>query len=112
MDMRKLAEILKMTENPKWALRSPDQQEFRTEESPAPVPGQQPKPAGKVPAASIQKYADSLLGVQDNTATNPNAQPGIEGTPQTSLSENIKLRMQNRRDVPFTKPGSITYGGM
>lgn len=116
MNLQRIAYILKMTENPNWALRAPDQQEIKTPEAQQqpPVPGQetQPQQAGKVSPKAIQKYADSLLGIQDNTVTNPSGQPGVEGTPQTSLSDNIRLRMQNRREVPFTKPGTISYGGM
>lgn len=114
MNLQRISEILKMTENPKWALRTPDLQEVRTPDSAAGAPQgqpQKPQQPGKVPPQAIQKYADSLLGMQDNTAANPNAQPGIEGTPQTSLSDNIRMRMTSRREIPFAKQGIISYSG-
>ena len=124
MDMKKLRQILRLSEEPSWALRSPDQQVVPPPEAPMPIKqGGIPTPAGATPPkqpnkmnpGQLKKAADSMLlgGEPQQGAAPTSAIPGQEGSANTSLSNALRMRRLSRKSSQQA-PGSIGYmtGGL
>lgn len=122
MDILRLKRILKLQENPNWAMRAPDQEVVQPPQAPAPIKqGGIPTPAsakpspkpGKMDTQALKKAADSMLmGEQPQGAADPSAVPGQEGAGST-LSNALRMRRLSRQSAQQA-PGSIGYmtGGM
>ncbi len=123
MDMNKLIKIIRMSEDPEWATRSPDQQQIVPPEPVAPIKqggipkapgvvGASPSP-GKMNPQALKKAADSmLLGDQSQQGSSmPSGIPGQEGSANTSLSNALRSRRLARKSSEsMPKMGSIGYG--
>jgi len=119
MDMNKLLKILKLSESPEWATRSPDQQQIQKPETVAPikqggmpaVPGTpQPNKPSKMNPAALSKAADSLLlGNEPQGSSSPSGIPGQEGG-GTSLSNALRMRRLARQgNTSMPSIGSVGY---
>ncbi len=124
MDMNKLRQILKLSEEPSWAMRSPDQKTVVPPEAPMPIKqGGIPVPAGAPPPkqpnkmnpGQLKKAADTMLmgGEPQQGAAPTSAIPGQEGSANTSLTNALRMRRMSRKSSQQA-PGSIGYltGGM
>lgn len=120
MNLDKLKEIIKLSSQPAWALRDPDQEQIvsPTEQNKAPgtppmpkipvLPGQPPQKPGVINSKAMGKAADAILGVKSPVDTSPTSPD--QQTAMPSLSESLRTRMASRKINP-TLPGSIYNSG-
>jgi hypothetical protein len=110
--------IIKLFDNPNWALRSPDQQKVMPPEAPLPIKqggipspvgaNPPPKAPGKINPAAVGKAADAMLrGTEPQGSAAPSGIPGQE-TAVSSLSNALKMRRLSRQSAQ-QQPCSIGY---
>jgi len=109
MNIERLKELLRMSDNPDYAMRMADQQVVPNPQATA-TPPVQPNPKA-VNQDAIKKVANTMIsggGANPNAA--PSANPAVEGGAGISLSDNLRRRRQER-SVSQSMPGRISMGG-